>query len=128
MTPSPWKQNEGHKKTHYTTPTGKYSHNDSNAAESSINAKEVNESKEKGNKGSGFTGTVPHNGRKEHSGRQAVMTNANQGTTVGESKDEQNILEKMKPVDWYLTSKESTFAGAYDMRAPRGTLSPRMQK
>ena len=52
------------KKTHYTTPTGKYSHNDSHAAESSIHAKEVNESKEKGNKGWGFTGTVPMMGQR----------------------------------------------------------------
>ena len=34
----------------------------------------------------------------------------------------------MKSVGWYLTSKESTFTGAYNMRAPQVTPSPQMQK
>ena len=76
------------KKIHYTTPTGKFSHNNSHMVESSTNTKEANKSKEKRNKWRVFTSTVPHDGRKEHSGRQAVITNANQWITDGESKDE----------------------------------------
>ena len=68
VTPSPWKQNEGDKKTHYSTPTGKYGHNNSHTAKSTTNPIEKNKTKQKGNNGRGFHGSVPYDGRKDHRG------------------------------------------------------------
>ena len=102
VTLSPQMQKERENQIHYNTPTGKYGYNDSHAAESSTNTLETNKSKEKGNKGCEFVGSVPHDCRDEHSGQQTATTNTAQGTTEGESdehKDETKILNKMNPVD-----------------------------
>ena len=45
MTPSPKEQKEGDKKTHYSTPTGRYNHNDSHTAKSITNTIEINKTK-----------------------------------------------------------------------------------
>ena len=69
VTPSPQKQKEGHKKTHCSTPMGRYDHNDSHTAKSTTNTIEINKTKEKENKGRGFCNSVPYDGRKDHRGQ-----------------------------------------------------------
>ena len=67
VTPSPQMQKEGENQIHNSTPTGKYSYNNSRIAETSTNALETKRPKEKGNKGSELVGIVPYDWRHEHS-------------------------------------------------------------
>ena len=91
VTPSPQMQKEGENQIHNSTPTGKYRYNNSRIAETSTNALETNEPKEKGHKGKGSVSIAPHEGSKDHTGQQGGITNDAQGTTDGENKVEENI-------------------------------------